>query len=34
MRRSQSMSHGIGIAAHALRAGDGGGAGTSVKVSE
>ncbi len=34
MRRSQSMGHGIGIAAHALRAGDGGGSGASVKVSE
>ncbi|QMW22448.1 P-type conjugative transfer protein TrbL [Sandaracinobacteroides saxicola] len=34
MRRSQSMGHGIGLAAHALKAGDGGGTGSSVKVSE
>jgi type IV secretion system protein TrbL len=34
MRRSQSMGHGIGLAAHALKAGDSGGAGSSVKVSE
>lgn len=34
MRRSQSIGHGIGLAAHALKAGDGGGAGSSVKVSE
>jgi type IV secretion system protein TrbL len=34
MRRGQAFSHGIGLAAHALKSGDGGGAGTSVSVTE
>jgi type IV secretion system protein TrbL len=34
MKNRQSLSHGATVAAHTLRAGDGGGAGTSVDVSE
>ncbi|MFN3945270.1 MAG: P-type conjugative transfer protein TrbL [Allosphingosinicella sp.] len=34
MRRRQSAAHGVQTAAHALRSGDGGGAGTSVSVRE
>ena len=34
MRRSQSVSHGVGLATHAIRAGDGSGSGSSVSVAE
>jgi len=34
MRRRQAASHGVQTAAHALRSGDGGGAGSSVSVRE
>jgi type IV secretory pathway TrbL component len=34
MRRGQTLGRGVGLAAHALKAGDGSGAGSSVKVSE
>jgi type IV secretion system protein TrbL len=34
MRRGQAMSHGVSAAAHAVRSGDGGGAGSSVRLSE
>jgi type IV secretion system protein TrbL len=34
MRRSQSVSHGVGMAVHALKAGDGGGAGSAIRLSE
>jgi type IV secretion system protein TrbL len=34
MRRGQTMSHGVGLAAHALKSGDGGGAGASVSITE
>ena len=34
MKRQQSLQHGVATTAHALRSGDGGGAGTSVSLSE
>ena len=34
MKNRQTMSHGASIAAHTLRSGDGGGAGSSVDVTE
>ena len=34
MKRAQSMSHGVSTVAHAVRSGDGGGSGTSIRVSE
>ncbi|MCX7589288.1 P-type conjugative transfer protein TrbL, partial [Phenylobacterium sp. 58.2.17] len=34
MRRQQTLSHGASAAAHAVRAGDGGGAGSSIDLSE
>ncbi|QXQ06941.1 P-type conjugative transfer protein TrbL [Sphingosinicellaceae bacterium] len=34
MRRSQTVSHGVGLATHAIRAGDGSGSGSSVSVAE
>jgi|GEM_PF-6391056 len=34
MRRSQAVSHGVGLATHAVRAGDGSGSGSSVSVAE
>ncbi len=34
LRRSQAVSHGVGLATHAIRTGDGGGSGSSVSVAE
>ncbi len=34
MKRAQSMSQGVSTVAHAVRSGDGGGSGTSIRVSE
>jgi type IV secretion system protein TrbL len=34
MKRSQSLSHGVTLAAHAVRSGDGHGGGSSVNISE
>jgi type IV secretion system protein TrbL len=34
MRRSQAMSHGTTMAAHAVRSGDGQGTGSSISLSE
>ncbi|MEM6490144.1 MAG: hypothetical protein AAF677_18070, partial [Pseudomonadota bacterium] len=34
MKRQQSLQHGAAVAAHAIRSGDGGGAGTSISLSE
>ena len=34
MRRGQAMSHGVTLAAHAIRSGDGHGGGSSINLSE
>ena len=34
MKRQQSLQHGTAVAAHAIRSGDGGGAGTAISLSE
>ena len=34
LKRGQAMSHGVTLAAHAVRAGDGGGAGSSIRLAE
>jgi type IV secretion system protein TrbL len=34
LKRGQTMSHGVTLAAHAVRAGDGGGAGSSIRLAE
>mgnify|MGYP001395342352 CR=1 FL=1 len=34
MKRQQSLHHGTAVAAHAIRSGDGGGAGTAISLSE
>jgi type IV secretion system protein TrbL len=34
MKRSQSMSHGVSAAAHAVRSGDAHGGGSSINLSE